>query len=539
MSNQNIQPVFILPEGYTRNQGRTAHKANIAAAKAVADTVRTTLGPKGMDKMIVSGSGRVTITNDGVTILDEMEIEHPAAKMLVEVAKVQEAEVGDGTTTAVILAGELLSKAEQLLDKNIHPTVIAKGYELAAGKAQELINKLSEKISINDKSLLIKIASTAMTGKNVEYKTKQKLSKMAVQAIMSVAERQGNEITIDLNDIKIEKKSGADTEDSKLIEGIVIDKERVHSSMPRELKNAKVLLLDAPLEIKDTEIDAKIQITSPSQVQEFIEQEEEMLRSMVELIKKSGATAVFCQKGIDDTVQHLLAKSNIFAVRRVRESNMKRLAKATSGKIITSLKDLEKTDLGKAGIISERKISDEHMIFVEKCSKAKAVTLLVRGGTDHVISEVERALTDAIGDIAAAISTKQVVAGGSAIELELSKHLRKYAESFSGREQLAVIAFSEALEVIPITLAENAGLDPIDTLAQLKAKHESKNKWAGLNVITGKVEDMWKKGVIEPSKIKTQAISSSSDVAIMLLRIDDIISAQSTPPQLPDGTQLQ
>jgi len=539
MSNQNIQPIFILPEGYNRNQGRTAHKANIAAAKAVADTVRTTLGPKGMDKMIVSGSGRVTITNDGVTILDEMEIEHPAAKMLVEVAKVQEAEVGDGTTTAVILAGELLSKAEQLLDKNIHPTVIAKGYELAAGKAQELINKLSEKISINDKSLLIKIASTAMTGKNVKYKTKQKLSKMAVQAIMAIAVRNGNEIIIDLNDIKIEKKPGADTEDSKLIEGIVIDKERVHSSMPREVKNAKVLLFDAPLEIKDTEIDAKIQITSPSQVQEFIEQEESMLRSMVELIKKSGATAVFCQKGIDDTVQHLLAKSNIFAVRRVRESNMKRLAKATSGRIITSLKDLEKSDLGKAGLISERKISDEHMIFVEKCSKAKAVTLLVRGGTDHVISEVERALTDAIGDIAAALSTKQVVAGGSAIELELSKHLRKYAESFSGREQLAIIAFSEALEVIPITLAENAGLDPIDTLAQLKAKHESNNKWAGLNVITGKVEDMWKKGVIEPSKIKTQAISSSTDVAVMLLRIDDIISAQSTPPQLPDGTQLQ
>ncbi|RZD31180.1 MAG: thermosome subunit [uncultured DHVE6 group euryarchaeote] len=539
MSNQNIQPVFILPEGYTRNQGRTAHKANIAAAKAVADTVRTTLGPKGMDKMIVSGSGRVTITNDGVTILDEMEIEHPAAKMLVEVAKVQEAEVGDGTTTAVILAGELLSKAEQLLDKNIHPTVIAKGYELAAGKTQELINKLSEKISIKDKSLLIKIASTAMTGKNVEYETKQKLSKMAVQAIMSVAERHGNEITIDLNDIKIEKKPGADTEDSKLIEGIVIDKERVHSSMPREVKNAKVLLFDAALEVKDTEIDAKIQITSPSQVQEFIEQEESMLRSMVELIKNAGVTAVFCQKGIDDTVQHLLAKNNIFAVRRVRESNMKRLAKATSGRIITSLKDLEKTDLGKAGLISERKISDEHMIFVEKCSKAKAVTLLVRGGTDHVISEVERALTDAIGDIAAAISTKQVVAGGSAIELELSKHLRKYAESFSGREQLAVIAFSEALEVIPITLAENAGLDPIDTLAQLKAKHESKNKWAGLNVITGKVEDMWKKGVIEPSKIKTQAISSSSDVAIMLLRIDDIISAQGKPQQLPDGTQFQ
>ena len=539
MSNQNFQPVFILPEGYTRNQGKTAHKANIAAAKALADTVRTTLGPKGMDKMIVSSGGRVTITNDGVTILDEMEIEHPAAKMLVEVAKVQESEVGDGTTTAVILSGELLSQAEKLLDKNIHPTVIAKGYEIAASKAQELLNTLAEDISIKDKSLLIKIAATAMTGKNVEYETKQKLSKMAVQAIMSVAEQEGKQITIDLNDIKIEKKSGEDTSDSKLIEGIVIDKERVHSSMPRELKNAKVLLVNTPIEVKETEIDTKIQITSPSQIQEFIEQEEEMLRNMVKTIKSAGATAVFCQKGIDETAQHFLAKNNIFAVRRVRESDMKRLAKATSGKIITSLRDLEKADLGKAGLISERKISDEHMIFIEKCSKAKAVTLLVRGGTDHVISEVERALTDAIGDIAAAISTKKVVAGGSAIELEISKHLRKYAESFSGRERLAVTAFADTLEVIPITLAENAGLDPIDTLAELKSKHDAKNKWAGLNVMTGKVEDMWKKGVIEPAKIKSQAISSSTDVAVMLLRIDDIISAQNVPPQLPDGTQMQ
>ena len=537
--NPNMQPIFILPEGATRSTGKNAQKSNIAAAKALADTVRTTLGPKGMDKMIVSSSGHVTITNDGVTILDEMEIDHPAAKMLVEVAKVQESEVGDGTTTAVILAGELLKKAEELLDKNIHPTVISKGYELAARKSQEVLNKLSKTVSLKDITILEQIATTAMTGKNVEFETKKLLSKMAVKAITKVIEETKTQVIIDLNDIKIEKKAGDDTSSSKLIEGIVIDKERVHNSMQRSTKNAKVLLLDAPLEVKETEIDAKIQITSPTQIQEFIEQEEKILKEMVDSVISSGANAVFCQKGIDDIAQHYLAKNGIFALRRMKESDMKRLSKATGASIVTSIRGISKSDIGSAGLIEERKISGEHMVFVEKCKNAKAVTLLVRGGTEHVVSEVERALTDAIGDLAAALSTKKIVAGGSAIELEISKHVRKYAESFSGREQLAVRAFADALEVIPITLAENAGLDPITTLAELKAKHDSNNIWAGLNVYNGKVEDMWKKGVIEPAKIKAQAISSSSDVAIMLLRIDDIIAARQSTQKLPDGTEMQ
>jgi len=529
-----VQPIYILPEGSTRNQGKNAQKSNIAAAKALADTVRTTLGPKGMDKMIVSSSGHVTITNDGVTILDEMEVEHPAAKMLVEVAKVQEAEVGDGTTTAVILAGELLNKAEALLDKNIHPTVIAKGYELAARKAQEILLKLAKNITLKDKKLLEQIAMTAMTGKNVEFETKKKLSKLAVKAVINVVEETKTQIIIDLNDIKIEKKAGDDTDNSELIEGLVIDKERVHTSMPRLINNAKVLLLDTPIEISETEIDAKIQITSPAQMQQFVEQEEQMLKDMVTSIVKTGANAVFCQKGIDDVAQHYLAKNGIFATRRMKESDMKRLAKATGGNIVTSLKDISKSDLGYAGRVEERKISGEHMIFVEKCKSAKAVTLLVRGGTEHVVSEVERALTDAIGDLAASVSTKKIIAGGSSIELEISRNIRHYADSFSGREQLAISAFADSLEVIPITLAENAGLDPINTLADLKSKHDAGKIWAGLNVYNGKVEDMWKNGVIEPMKIKSQAISSSSDVAIMLLRIDDIIAARPSAPVLPD-----
>ena len=531
----NMQPIYILPEGSTRDSGKNAQKSNIAAAKALADTVRTTLGPKGMDKMIVSSSGHVTITNDGVTILDEMEVQHPAAKMLVEVAKVQESEVGDGTTTAVILAGELLNKAEKLIEKNIHPTVISKGYELASRKAQEILNKISKSISIKDTKLLEQISITAMTGKNVEFETKKKLASMSVSAIKKVAEETDKQIVIDLNDIKIEKKAGAETESSELIDGLVIDKERVHTSMPRLIKDAKVLLLDAPIEVKDTEIDAKIQITSPIQVQEFIEQEEKMLKDMVQRIIDSGANSVFCQKGIDDIAQHYLAKHNIFAIRRMKESDMKRLAKSTGAKILTSIKDISPEDLGSAGIIEERKVSGEHMTFIEKCNNPKSVTLFVRGGSEHVVSEIERALTDAIGDLSAALSTGKIVAGGAAVELALSGGIRKYADSFSGREQLAIKSFADALEVIPITLAENAGLDPIDTLAALKSKHDSKNVSSGLNVYNGKVEDMWRNGVIEPSKIKKQAISSASDVSIMLLRIDDIIAAKQMKQEMPDN----
>lgn len=521
--NNQVQPIFILPEGTLRNTGKNAQKSNIAAAKAVADTVRTTLGPKGMDKMLVSSLGDVVITNDGVTILEEMEIEHPAAKMMVEVAKVQEEEVGDGTTTAVVLGGELLKNAEILLDKNIHPTIIAKGYTMAANKALELLNTLG-KPTQKDKDILLKIASTAMTGKNVEI-ARNKLAGIAVDAVLKIIEEEGGKQLVDIENIKIEKKEGRGIDDSELIEGLVIDKEKAHSDMPRVVKDAKILLVASELEIKETETEAKIQITDPNQLQGFIEQESRMLKSMVEKIKKSGANVVFCQKGIDDTIQYYLAKEKIYAVRRVKESDMSALAKATGGKIIENLDDIKPTDLGFAGIVEEKKLHKESMTFVEKCKNPKAVSILLRGGTEHVVAEVERAMTDAVGDLAVAIVVGRCVAGGGAIEVELAKKLREYSDTLSGREQLAVQAFSEAMEIIPRTLAENAGLDPIDSLTELKARHDKGESLAGLDVFTGSVEDMWKKGVIEPLKIKTQAIQSASDAAIMLLRIDDVISS--------------
>ncbi len=528
MSNGNIQPVFILPEGSVRNTGRTVQKSNIAAARAVADTVRTTLGPKGMDKMLVNSMGNLVITNDGVTILQEIDVEHPAAKTIVEVAKVQELEVGDGTTSAVILAGELLKNAEDLLDKNIHPTVIAKGFELAAKKSQEILRKLSEPVKITNKSVLKNVAITAMTGKNVEYDTKQKLADIALKAIMSVMELRGKKTVIDLDNIKIEKKEGADSESSQLISGIVIDKDRVHPNMPSRVKNAKIVLLNVGLEIKETEIDTKVQITSPNQLQAFIEQEENMLKEMVDKIAKTGAKVVFCQKGIDETAQHYFSKKGILAVRRVKESDIGKLAKATAGSIISNLKDISKSDLGNAGLVEERKLGEEKMVFVENCKNPKAVSIIVRGGTEHVVAEVERAFKDAVGDLAAAISDGACVAGGGSIEMALSRMLRKYATSLGGREQLGVQAFADALESIPETLAENAGLDPIDIITELKANHGKGRRWAGINVFTGKVEDVWKRGVIEPIGIKSQAISSSSDAAIMLLRIDDVIAAKKT-----------
>lgn len=537
MANQ-VQPVFILPEGTLRSTGKGAQKTNIAAAKAVAETVRTTLGPKGMDKMLVDSMGDVVITNDGVTILDEMEIEHPAAKMIVEVAKAQEDEVGDGTTTAVVLAGELLHSAEQLLDKNIHPTVIAKGYQIAADKALEFLEKLGKPISTENRKVLLDIATTAMTGKNVEV-AKEKLANIAVDAVLKVLEEVDGRPYIDTENIKIEKKEGGGVDDSKLIEGLVIDKEKVHSGMPKLVRNAKIALLDCALEIKEPETDAKIQITDPSQLQAFVEQEQRMLKQMVEKIVTTGANVVFCQKGIDDLAQHYLAKAGIYAARRVKKSDMEALAKATGARIVANLNDLKGSDLGSAGLVEERKLGKDNMTFIEGCSNPKAVSVIVRGGTEHVVTEAERALNDAVGDLAAAIVYGKAVAGGGAVEIELARKLREFAETLSGREQLAVQAFAETLEVIPRTLAENAGLDPIDCLTELKARHDKGERDIGLDVFTGKAEDMWAKGVIEPLKIKTQAIQSASDAAIMLLRIDDVISAAkfekekgtpSTPP---------
>jgi len=513
------QPIYILPEDSSRTIGRDAQRNNIMAAKIVAETVRTTLGPKGMDKMLVDSMNNVIITNDGVTILEEISVEHPTAKMIVEVAKTQEDEVGDGTTTAVVLAGELLKNAEKLLDEKIHPTIITKGYRLAAEKAQEILNDIAEDVSIQDMEILKSIASTAMTGKGVES-AKDKLSEICINSVRQVTDKKAN-----LDNIKIEKKVGTSISESELIQGIVLDKERVHSGMPEIVKNAKIALLDAALEIKDTGIDAKIQITDPSQLQSFLDQEEEMLKRMVTKVVDSGANVVICQKGIDDIAQYFLAKNNIYAIRRVKESDMRKIARATGARVISNLKELRSEDLGKAGIVEERKYGNDSLTFITACENPKAVSILIRGGTEHVVDEVERAIKDALGDIVAAINEGKVVAGAGAPEIEVSRRLKEFATSLSGREQLGALAFAEALEVIPKTLAENAGLDPIDMLTEMKAKHDNNEKWAGIDVFAGKIINSWDAGVIEPLKVKTQAIKSASEVAELILRIDDIIAA--------------
>ena len=522
------QPVFILPEGTQRSSGKSAQRMNIEAAKQVGETVRTTLGPKGMDKMLVDNTNDVIITNDGVTILKEMSIEHPSAKMIVEVAKTQEDEVGDGTTTAVVVAGELLKKAEELLDMDIHPTIIAKGYRMAAEKAKDILNNMAEPISEKDKKLLKLIAITAMTGKGAEA-AKEKLSELAVEAVLKVAQKEGQDIKeVDLNAIRIEKKVGSTFNESELISGVVIDKERVHTGMPKNVKDAKIALIDSAIEIKNTEIDSKIQITDPSQLQGFLDQEEEMLKSMVKRIVDSGANVVMCQKGVDDVAQHFLAKHGIYAVRRVKRSDMENIAMATGARVVTQLHELSSKDLGQAGLVEEVKVGDEEMTYIRECNNPKAVTVLVRGSTEHIVDEIKRAVDDAIGDLRSALKSGWVVAGAGASEVELAMQLRKYSESLSGREQLAVKAFADSCEIIPRTLSENAGLDPIDALAELNSAHDQKKKWSGINVFTGKVMDAWESGVIEPLQIKTQAFDSASEVAEMILRIDDVIDSSKS-----------
>ncbi len=517
--------VLILPEGYQRFVGRDAQRMNIMAARVVAETVRTTLGPMGMDKMLVDEMGDVVVTNDGVTILEEMDIEHPAAKMVVEVAKTQEDEVGDGTTTAVVLAGELLGKAEDLLDQDIHPTVITRGYRLAQEKAEEVLEEMAIDIDPDDEEMLKKIAMTAMTGKGVET-ARDYLAELVVKAVKQVAEEEDGEIVIDTDNIKIEKKEGGSLEDTELIYGIVIDKEKVHPAMPRKVEDAKIALLNCPIEVKETETDAEIRITDPEQLQAFIEEEERMIREMVDKIAETGANVVFCQKGIDDLAQHYLAKKGILAVRRVKKSDMEKLAKATGGRIVTNIDDLTEEDLGEAEVVEERKVAGDKMIFVEGCKNPKAVTILVRGGTEHVVDEAERAIEDAIGVVAAALEDGKVVPGGGAPEVEVARQLRKYADAVEGREQLAVEAFADAMEVIPRTLAENSGLDPIDVLVQLRAKHEEGEVETGIDVFEGDVKNMLEEGVVEPLRVKTQAISSATEAAELILRIDDVIAAR-------------
>ncbi len=532
------QPILVLPEGAQRLLGRDAQRSNIAVAKAIANAIRTTLGPKGMDKMLVDDLGDIVITNDGATILEEMTVEHPAGKMMVEVAKTQDEEVGDGTTTAVVLAGELLKNAEDLLEKKIHPSVIIRGYGMASAKALEFLREKSADVSFDDDKLLKQMAMVAMTGKGAQ-RAGDHFAGIAVQAVKQVADRSKGSVSIDSDYIKIEKKQGGDLIDTELINGIVIDKERVHSGMPKKVENAKVALLDSALEVKNTETDAEIRITAPDQLQAFLAQEENMLKEMVDDIQKSGANVLFCQKGIDDMAQHFLSKAGILAVRRVKKSDMEKLSRATGATIVTRIQDLSAGDLGDAGLVEERKIAGEDMVFVEKCRDPKAVTILVRGGTEHVVDEAERALTDAIGVISSALEDKKVVVGGGSIEIELALALNNYAKTVGGREQLAISSFASALEIIPRTLAESAGMDSIDTLVELRAKHEKGDKFAGVDVMGGKVSDMEKIHVFEPAKIKKQAITSASEATEMILRIDDIIASSgkgsNTPPEMPPG----
>jgi len=529
-------PILVLREGSERTRGRDAQGRNILAAKTIANAVKSTLGPKGMDKMLVDSMGNVVITNDGATILKEMDIEHPAAKMLVEIAKTQDAEVGDGTTTAVVLAGELLKRAEDLLEQEVHPTLIAAGYRLAAEKANEILDGIAYDISSDDSETLKKIAMTSMTGKSVGT-VRKVLTELAVDAVRMVAEEGVKKIDVD--QVKLEKKTGGSIEDTKLITGMVIDKERVHPGMPKIVKNAKIALINTAIEIEKTEIDAKIEITAPEQLKSFLEEEEKMLRDMVKKIEASGANVLFCQKGIDDLAQHYLAKKGILAVRRVKESDMKKLASASGGKVLTSLEEVRSEDLGRAGVVEERKIGGDDMIFVEDCKNPKAVSILLRGGTEHVVDELERGMNDALRVVAVAMEDGKYVVGGGAAEIEVALKLRDYGASVGGREQLAIQAFADAIEVIPRALAENAGLDPIDMLVALRSAHERGEKDAGLDVFKAEPRDMIKAGVIEPLRVKTQAISSGTESASMILRIDDVIasSKREMPPAggMPPG----
>ncbi len=531
-------PILVLKEGTERETGRSAQKDNIAAAKAIADAVRTTLGPKGMDKMLVDSLGDIVITNDGATILKEIDVQNPTAKMIVEVAKAQDQEVGDGTTTSVILAGELLKQAEVLLDQNIHPTIITNGYRLASQKAIELLPQIAKKVSKDDVEILKQIAMTAMTGKNIGY-DREYFADLAVKAVLSVVEEANGKYKVDVDNIKVEKKIGGGVRDTQLIDGIVLDKEKVHPRMPKVVKGAKIALLNAGLEVKKTEISAKIQIDDPSKIHAFLDEEEKQLRDMVEKIKAAGANVVFAQKGIDDLAQHYLAKYEIYGARRIKKSDMEKLAKATGGKIITNLDDLKPEDLGQAEIVEEVKIGNDYMTFVRGCKDAKAVSILIRGGTEHVIAEVERALHDALKVVGVTIEDGMIVPGGGAAETELALRIRDYAHTVGGREQLAVESFANAIEIIPRTLAENAGMDAISILMKLKSEHEKNNKSYGVDVMNNKIEDMFRIGVVEPVRVKRQAIESAMEVATMILRIDDIIAAKKKSETQPGQQQGQ
>ncbi len=526
------QQVLILKEGSGRSRGKDAQRSNISAARIVSEVIRTTLGPRGMDKMLVDSLGDVTVTSDGATVLDEIDVQHPAAKMLVEIAKTQDDEVGDGTTTAVVLAGELLKKAEGLLDQGLHPTIITAGYRKAADYAVKSLNELSVPVKLDDLESLRKIAITAMHGKGLGSGTEH-FANIAVEAVTQVMEKRGDTFTADIDNIQLVKKEGKSLLDTALVRGVIIDKEVVHPGMPKRIEKAKIALLDTPMEIEKTEFSAEIKISNPQQMQAFLDEETNLMKEMAEKIKGSGANVVLCQKGIDEVAQSFLARYGILAARRIKKSDVEKLSKATGARIITNLDDLKADDLGVAGRVEERKIGDDKMIFIEDCKDPKAVSILIRAGLERLVDEAERALKDALFVLIDVVRKNKIVGGGGAVEMELAKRLQDYATKIGGREQLAVEAFAEAFESIPRTLADNAGLHPIDIMVGLRAAHEGRGLWNGVNVHTGKIVDMMEEGVLEPLKVKEHAVRSASEVASMILRIDDVIAAAKPPPAPP------
>lgn len=530
-------PILVLKEGTERERGRGAVYNNVAAARAIADAVRSTLGPRGMDKMLVDSMGDITITNDGVTILKEVDVEHPAAKMLVEVAKTQDQQCGDGTTTAVVLAGELLKRSESLLEQNIHPTVITRGFQVALQEALRLLEtEIGTKVKPEDDEVLIECAQTAMGSKGV-VGSRDTLAKTVVAAVRRITETRGDRVIADVDQIKLEKRHGGTIGDTELIDGIILDKERGHPRMPKDVRGAKIALLNSALEIKKTEIESKINIKSPNQIQGFLDEEDRTFRRMVDAVKAAGANVIVCQKGIDDVVLHYLAKEGIFAVKQVKESDLQKLARATGAKVVTGLKELTQSDLGLAEHVEEKKVGDEHMVYITGCSNPRSVSILIRGGTEHVTQEVERSLQDALKVVSSVIEDGVVCPGGGATEIDLAVKLRKYAPSVGGREQLAVEAFAQSLEVVPWALAENGGYDAINTLIELRGAHtgDAASRNIGVNMESGKAGDMWKLKVIEPLRVKRQALSSAVEVAQMVLRIDDVIASKKSAPPSPGG----
>jgi len=529
-------PVLILKEGASQTKGRDAQKNNITAAKLIAEIVRSSLGPRGMDKMLVDTLGDVTITNDGATILKEIDVQHPAAKMMVEISKATDNEVGDGTTSVVVLAGALIEKAEELINKDVHPTIIVDGYRKSATKAIEVLNSIAQKIVGNEKVELIRIAKTSMQTKMVS-KEADDLAQIVVNAATSVADKTDDGYRLDIDDIKVEKKAGGSIRDTRLIKGIVLDKEVVHGGMPKRIENAKIALINSALEIEKTEFDAKINISSPDQMKLFLEEENRMLKSMVDKIVAGGANVVVCQKGMDDIAQHYLAKANILAVRRVKESDMNKLARATGARVVNNLDDLTAKDLGAAELVEERKVETDKWVFVEGCKHPKSVTILIRGGSQKVVDEAERSVHDAVMVSKDVLEKPAIVAGGGAPEAYAASKIREWASTLSGREQLAAEKFAEALEVIPLSLAENAGMDPIDTLTELRSKQSKGSKWTGVDARNGKIADMSKLDVVEPLAVKEQIIKSATEAACMILRIDDVIASSKSggPPAPPGG----